>query len=91
VGPCAAQTDLVEIQRPVGAGGGLGWGRGREGHCSLWPSLKKNFQPHPYPPQIGFAVLQARGHLHLLSPHQAPGTVLSTLRACSHVIPAATL
>lgn len=27
VGPCAAQTDLVEIQRPVGAGGaGVGEG-----------------------------------------------------------------
>lgn len=69
---------------------GLGGGGG-EGHGSLWPSLKKNFQPHPYPWRISFAVLPRRGHLHLLSPHQAPGTVLSTLCPHSHLILAATL
>lgn len=51
--------------------------------------LKKSFYPHPL--QVGFAVLHTRGHGHWLSPHQAPGTVLSALRAYSHLILAATL
>lgn len=58
--------------------GDRGWQGRSEGHFPFWTSFK-NFPPHLHPLQIGFAVLPRRGHLDLLSHHQAPETGLDAL------------
>lgn len=64
--------------------GDRGWQGRSEGHFSFWTSFK-NFPPHLHPLQTGFAVLPRRGHLDLLSHHQAPDTVLNGAKCSSYI------